>query len=59
MTTLNVVPLTTDGGAVWTVSALEGPAPEGLIGRPIAATVPGEVHTDLLAAGRDPGSVRR
>ncbi len=54
MTTLNVVPLTTDGGAVWTVSALEGSAPEGLIGRPIAATVPGEVHTDLLAAGEIP-----
>ena len=54
MTTLNVVPLTTDGGAVWTVSALDGPAPEGLIGRPIAATVPGEVHTDLLAAGEIP-----
>jgi beta-mannosidase len=54
VTTLNVVPLTTAGGAVWTVSALEGPAPEGLIGRPIAATVPGEVHTDLLAAGEIP-----
>ena len=54
MTTLNTVPLTTDGGAVWTVSALDGPAPEGLIGRQIAATVPGEVHTDLLAAGEIP-----
>jgi beta-mannosidase len=54
VTTLNTVPLTTDDGAVWTVSALEGPAPEGPSGRPIAATVPGEVHTDLLAAGEIP-----
>ena len=54
MTSIKTVPLTTDGGAVWTVTAMEGPAPEGLIGRPIVATVPGEVHTDLLAAGEIP-----
>jgi beta-mannosidase len=44
------VPLTTEGGAAWTVRALEGP----LAGKSIAATVPGEVHTDLLAAGEIP-----
>jgi beta-mannosidase len=54
VTTIKTVPLTTDGGAVWTVSAVEGPAPDGLIGRPIPATVPGEVHTDLLTAGEIP-----
>ncbi|MGW6279219.1 glycoside hydrolase family 2 protein [Kribbella sp. NPDC055071] len=54
MTSINVVPLTTDGGAAWVVRAVEGPAPDGLIGRSIAATVPGEVHTDLLAAGEIP-----
>jgi beta-mannosidase len=44
------LPLTTEGGAAWTVRALEGP----LAGKPIVATVPGEVHTDLLAAGEIP-----
>ncbi|GAB2555249.1 glycoside hydrolase family 2 protein [Kribbella endophytica] len=47
------VPLTTAGGAAWTVRAVEGPVPDGhraILTAPIAATVPGEVHTDLLAA---------
>nr|WP_238353434.1 glycoside hydrolase family 2 protein [Kribbella solani] len=46
--------LTTEGGTAWTVRAVEGPVPDGLIGRAVAATVPGEVHTDLLAAGEIP-----
>ncbi|MFI7066423.1 glycoside hydrolase family 2 protein [Kribbella sp. NPDC050124] len=50
MTSVNAVPLTTEGGAVWTVQALEG----SLAGKAIPATVPGEVHTDLLAAGEIP-----
>ncbi|MFI6673425.1 glycoside hydrolase family 2 protein [Kribbella sp. NPDC050470] len=50
MTSVNAVPLTTEGGAVWTVQALEGT----LAGKAIPATVPGEVHTDLLAAGEIP-----
>ncbi|RZT12549.1 beta-mannosidase [Kribbella sp. VKM Ac-2569] len=54
MTSLKTFDLTTDGGAAWTVQAVEGPAPDGLIGRAVAATVPGEVHTDLLAAGEIP-----
>lgn len=50
MTSVNAVPLTTEGGAVWTVQALDG----SLAGKAIPATVPGEVHTDLLAAGEIP-----
>ncbi|GAB2634563.1 glycoside hydrolase family 2 protein [Kribbella swartbergensis] len=50
MTSVNAVPLTTESGATWTVRALEG----SLAGKSIAATVPGEVHTDLLAAGEIP-----
>ncbi|WP_406050385.1 glycoside hydrolase family 2 protein [Kribbella sp. NBC_00889] len=53
MTSLKTVPLTTEGGAAWTVRAAAGPVPEG-IRTPVAATVPGEVHTDLLAAGLIP-----
>ncbi|WBQ06042.1 glycoside hydrolase family 2 protein [Kribbella sp. CA-293567] len=52
--TLRTVSLTTDGGAAWTVQAVEGPVPEAnsaLLATPVAATVPGEVYTDLLAAG--------
>jgi beta-mannosidase len=52
--TLRTVPLTTDGGAAWTVRAVDGPVPDrhsALLAAPVAATVPGEVHTDLLAAG--------
>ncbi|TCN40202.1 beta-mannosidase [Kribbella orskensis] len=52
--TLRTVPLTTAGGAAWTVRAVDGPVPEGqgdLLTTPVAATVPGEVHTDLLTAG--------
>ncbi|TCO49114.1 beta-mannosidase [Kribbella antiqua] len=47
---MNTVPLTTEGGVAWTVRAIDGPVPDG-ISTPVAATVPGEVHTDLLAAG--------
>ncbi|MFD3402613.1 glycoside hydrolase family 2 protein [Kribbella sp. NPDC058693] len=54
MTSLKTLDLTTGGGAAWTVRAVEGPAPADLIDRPVAATVPGEVHTDLLAAGEIP-----
>ncbi len=50
MRSVTVVPLTTEGGTAWTVRALEG----SLAGKSIAATVPGEVHTDLLAAGEIP-----
>ena len=35
----------------WTITALSGAAPADIFGRSIAATVPGVVHTDLLAAG--------
>ncbi|MEU4391885.1 glycoside hydrolase family 2 protein [Kribbella sp. NPDC023855] len=52
--TLRTVPLTTEGGAVWTLRAVDGPVPDrnsALLAAPVAATVPGEVHTDLLAAG--------
>ncbi|GAA1550694.1 glycoside hydrolase family 2 protein [Kribbella hippodromi] len=54
VTSLKTFDLCTAGGAAWTVSAVEGPVPDGLIGRPVPATVPGEVHTDLLAAGEIP-----
>ena len=51
---LRAVPLTTEGGAAWTVRAVDGPVPDrhsALLAAPVAATVPGEVHTDLLTAG--------
>lgn len=35
----------------WRVTALDGPVPASIAGRDIPATVPGCVHTDLLAAG--------
>ncbi|MHC5794676.1 glycoside hydrolase family 2 protein [Lacisediminihabitans sp. FW035] len=35
----------------WSVRAVGGPAPAQLAGRSFAATVPGSIHTDLLAAG--------
>ncbi len=38
-------------GADWTVTALDGPVPRELRQAVIPATVPGSVHTDLLAAG--------
>ncbi|WP_233712090.1 glycoside hydrolase family 2 protein [Kribbella turkmenica] len=41
--------MTTNGGLAWTVRALDGD-----FGTTVAATVPGEVHTDLLAAGEIP-----
>lgn len=39
---------------VWTVTAMGGAAPAELHGRAVPATVPGTVHTDLLAAGLIP-----
>ncbi|WP_456284639.1 glycoside hydrolase family 2 protein [Microbacterium sp. JZ101] len=44
---MTVIPLSES----WTVTALSGPAPEGVAGRAIPATVPGSVHLDLLRAG--------
>ncbi|WP_248305678.1 glycoside hydrolase family 2 protein [Agromyces sp. H66] len=38
----------------WTLSLLAGPAPEHLRSATVPATVPGSVHTDLLAAGLIP-----
>ena len=35
----------------WTVQVVDGPAPAQVTGRAIAASVPGSIHTDLLAAG--------
>ena len=35
----------------WTVQVVGGPAPERIVGHSFAATVPGSIHTDLLAAG--------
>ncbi|MEJ3404484.1 glycoside hydrolase family 2 protein [Rathayibacter sp. YIM 133350] len=41
----------TDG---WTLSLLDGPAPDAVRTASVPATVPGSVHTDLLAAGLIP-----
>jgi beta-mannosidase len=41
--------LTLDGD--WTLTAVSGAAPDGILGRDVPATVPGCAHTDLLAAG--------
>ena len=38
----------------WTVRAVAGPVPAALDGAVVPATVPGSVHTDLLAAGLIP-----
>jgi beta-mannosidase len=38
----------------WSLSLASGPAPTGIAGAVIPATVPGSVHTDLLAAGLIP-----
>ncbi|MCD2440891.1 glycoside hydrolase family 2 protein [Agromyces sp. SYSU K20354] len=38
----------------WRLSAADGPVPESLRGVVVPATVPGVVHTDLLAAGLIP-----
>jgi beta-mannosidase len=35
----------------WTLELVDGPAPSGFPAAPVPATVPGSVHTDLLAAG--------
>ncbi|HLR55901.1 MAG TPA: hypothetical protein VK096_03975 [Actinomycetales bacterium] len=34
----------------WVARAIAGPVPEGISGRAIPGTVPGTIHTDLLAA---------
>ncbi|WP_181032907.1 glycoside hydrolase family 2 protein [Clavibacter michiganensis] len=34
----------------WTLTAVSGAAPEGILGRDVPATVPGCAHTDLLTA---------
>ncbi|TFD28962.1 glycoside hydrolase family 2 protein [Cryobacterium cryoconiti] len=41
-------------GADWSVAALDGPVPREVRQAVIPATVPGSVHTDLLAAGLIP-----
>ena len=38
----------------WTVTAVQGPTPDGVDLRDVPATVPGVVHTDLLRAGLIP-----
>ncbi len=38
----------------WSVEAIGGPVPDGISGRRVPATVPGSIHTDLLAAGLIP-----
>lgn len=38
----------------WTVRSVAGAVPPAIDGREIAATVPGSIHTDLLAAGLIP-----
>ena len=38
----------------WTVTAVGGAVPEGLVGVRLPATVPGSVHLDLMAAGLIP-----
>lgn len=38
----------------WTLEVVDGPVPSGLLVENIPATVPGSVHTDLLAAGLIP-----
>ncbi|GAB3552012.1 glycoside hydrolase family 2 protein [Arthrobacter tumbae] len=35
----------------WHVEVVKGPVPEAIAGRSIPATVPGSIHTDLMAAG--------
>jgi beta-mannosidase len=54
---LRVMPLTSRSGVGWSVQAGRGPVPAGYAGlcsAPQPATVPGEVHTDLMAAGAIP-----
>jgi len=51
-TNLRTLSLTSDAGVSWRLRASSGAAPSSLAASPeIDATVPGEVHTDLLAAG--------
>jgi beta-mannosidase len=38
----------------WTLRSTGGPVPDAVAGRTVPATVPGSVHTDLLAAGLIP-----
>ena len=49
----------TEGWTVAPASDLPPGAPGELLASPLPATVPGTVHTDLLAAGADPGPVPR
>jgi beta-mannosidase len=54
---LRQVPLTTAAGVSWSLQAGAGPVPAELAvlrSVPHPATVPGEVHTDLMAAGTVP-----
>ena len=51
---MTLAPVRTPLHSGWTVRAAHGPAPEAIDGRRIPATVPGVVHTDLLAAGLIP-----
>lgn len=44
-------PLTRTVHEGWTVTPIAGPVPESIVGRSFPATVPGSVHTDLMAAG--------
>ncbi|WP_430786480.1 glycoside hydrolase family 2 protein [Actinoplanes sp. G11-F43] len=46
--------LKTDLHTGWTVRAAGGPVPPAIAATPVPATVPGTVHTDLLAAGLIP-----
>jgi beta-mannosidase len=48
------VPLRTDLGQGWVLSATGGPVPDMVDGVQVPATVPGCVHTDLFAAGLIP-----
>jgi beta-mannosidase len=54
---LRQVPLTSGAGVEWSVQAGKGPVPDALVAlraTPHPAVVPGEVHTDLMAAGAIP-----
>ncbi|HYP45144.1 MAG TPA: glycoside hydrolase family 2 protein [Propionibacteriaceae bacterium] len=43
--------ITSTAGVTWSVAATRGPAAPEWASSPVPATVPGEVHTDLLTAG--------
>lgn len=56
VTALNSVSLSpsNEGSTSWTVRAVAGPIPDHVQGQEVPATVPGTIHTDLLAAGLIP-----